>query len=335
MNNIKQYKERKLKELSILNGYLNNKIDLTNCNSEKDILERKNVIIKNLRNDNREKFYHHLTNNNQISFKNELFDYQYTYERFNGFLKVDHFANNFYNIPNNIFSEIYFTNCGMTAIVSLLTAMCLSSDVRIDLLYEETYFETIKYLSIVNKEQAKYKALYIDTIASTFSFDISKELLCQYNYILIDTTCFLGDEFSKIISYIYEQNIPCILVRSHTKLDLVGTEYSHMGSVSFIKPKRMQDKLEENLNLIESSCKHLIGVYGACLIPENFPTFFLNKELNLLNKERINMVSSNTEELYNILKNNNIDCQIPNHKQFCLIYLGSQDIKLENLKKRL
>ncbi|MFR6124089.1 hypothetical protein [Faecalibacillus intestinalis] len=114
------------------------------------------------------------------------------------------------------------------------------SDVRIDLLYEETY-ETIKYLSIVNKEQAKYKALYIDTIASTFSFDISKELLCQYNYILIDTTCFLGDEFSKIISYIYEQNIPCILVRSHTKLDLVGTEYSHMGSVSFIKPKRMQD----------------------------------------------------------------------------------------------
>ncbi|MFR6124090.1 hypothetical protein [Faecalibacillus intestinalis] len=68
MNNIKQYKERKLKELSILNGYLNNKIDLTNCNSERYI-RMQECYYKNLRNDNREKFYHHLTNNNQIILK--------------------------------------------------------------------------------------------------------------------------------------------------------------------------------------------------------------------------------------------------------------------------
>ena len=335
MYSIEKFKIRKLEELSILNGYLNNKIELSNCNTEKDIFECKNSIIKHLRNDNREKFYHHLTNNDQTSFQNEIFNYNYTYERFNGFLKIENFANKFYNLSNEIFSETYFTNCGMTAIVSLLTSMCLMCDVSIDLLYEETYFETIKYLSIVNKKNAKYKALYIDTIASDFSFEIKKELLCNYDYIIIDTTCFLSNEFSNIIKFIIEEHIPCILVRSHTKLDLVGTEYSHMGTVSFIKPKNLEKHIEENFENIDSNCKHLIGVYGACLIPENFPSFFFDDRLNLLNKQRIDTISDNTVTFCNILKRNNIDYQLPNHKQFCLIYLGKKDIKLEDLKSKI
>lgn len=334
MNNLDNYKKRKLKELSILNEYIGNKIDLSNCDTEKDILEYKNLIIKHLRNDNREKFYHHLTNNNQINFQNELFDYHYTYERFNGFIKVDKFANSFYNLSNQISSETYFTNCGMTAIVSLLTSMGLMSDVSIDLLYEETYFETIKYLSVVNNG-AKYKALYIDTIASDFSFEIKKELLSNYSYIIIDTTCFLGSEFSNMINFILQQNIPCILVRSHTKLDLIGTEYSHMGSVSFIEPMNMTIEQKENYSNVKSACKHLIGIYGACLIPENFPLFLFNNELNQLNKERINIVSDNTLYFYEILKQNNINSELPNHRQFCLIYLGELNLKLEDLKNNI
>jgi len=334
MTNLENYKKRKLKELSILNEYIGDKIDLSNCDTEKNILEYKNLIIKHLRNDNREKFYHHLTNNNQINFQNELFDYHYTYERFNGFIKIDKFANSFYNLSNQIYSETYFTNCGMTAIVSLLTSMGLMSNVSIDLLYEETYFETIKYLSVVNNG-TKYKALYIDTIASDFSFEINKELLSNYSYVIIDTTCFLGNEFSNMINFILQQNIPCILVRSHTKLDLIGTEYSHMGSVSFIKPYIIEKYIEENLEIIESSCKHLIGVYGACLIPENFPSFFLDDQIKYLNKERIEIVSNNTIDFCDILKRNNINYQLPNHKQFCLIYLGKQDIKLEDLKSQI
>ena len=96
MTNLENYKKRKLKELSILNEYISDKIDLSNCDTEKDILEYKNLIIKNLRNDN------------QINFQNELFDYHYTYERFNGFIKIDKFANSFYNLSNQISSEIYF-----------------------------------------------------------------------------------------------------------------------------------------------------------------------------------------------------------------------------------
>lgn len=49
MTNLENYKKRKLKEFSILNEYIGDKIDLSNCDSEKDILEYKNLIIKNLK----------------------------------------------------------------------------------------------------------------------------------------------------------------------------------------------------------------------------------------------------------------------------------------------
>ena len=48
MINLENYKKRKLKEFFILNKYINNKINLMNCNNEKDVLEYKNLIIKEL-----------------------------------------------------------------------------------------------------------------------------------------------------------------------------------------------------------------------------------------------------------------------------------------------
>lgn len=329
MNN--DYFARKQQELNLLNSYLSKPFSISELCTVEQVLELKNKIVDGIRKQSRNIFYHHLTNNNQVSFKNEIFDYYYTYERFNGFIFIDKFANYFYNIPAKYESSSFFTNCGMTAITSLLSSMCLSNNISIDLLYEETYFETIKYINIVNKKGSQ-SALYIDSIASDFDFKLNEELIKKYNYIIIDSTCFIGKKYSSMIKNIINLNIPCILVRSITKLDMVGTEYSHMGSVSFIYNKNI---INETFEKIINDCKHLIGVYGACLIPENFPPFLLDKRLMKLNEKRINTVQNNNELVYKILSSNGFDVVLPNHKEFCLVYIGKTDYDLDTLKNKI
>lgn len=329
MNN--NYVFRKQQELNILNSYLSKPFSIGKLNNVDQVLKIKNKIVDGIRTQSRNRFSHHLTNNNQISFKSELFDYSYTYERFNGFIFIDKFANVFYNISSKYYSSTFFTNCGMTAITSLLSSMCLSNNISIDLLYEETYFETMKYINIVNKNSS-LKALYIDSIASDFDFKLNEELIKKYNYIIIDSTCFIGKKYSGMIKNIVNLNIPCILVRSITKLDMVGTEYSHMGSVSFIYKKSiMNEKFEKIIN----DCKHLIGVYGACLIPEKFPPFLLDKKLIKLNEKRINIVQSNNELAFKILSKNGFNVVLPNHMEFCLVYIGKIDFNLDILKNKI
>ena len=329
MNN--DYFARKKQELDLLNSYLSKQFSINELCTVEQVLKMKNKIIDSIRKKSRNRFYHHLTNNKQVSFKNEIFDYYYTYERFNGFIFIDKFANYFYNIPEKYESLCFFTNCGMTAITSLLSSMCLLNNISIDLLYEETYFETIKYINIINKKFLE-KALYIDSIASDFDFELNDELIKKYNYIIIDSTCFIGKKYCNMIKNIININIPCILVRSITKLDMIGTEYSHMGSVSFIYKKDiMNDKLKKIIN----DCKHLIGVYGACLIPENFPPFLLDKRLIKLNEKRINIVQNNNELVYKILSSNAFNVVLPNHKEFCLIYIGKTDFDLDTLKNKI
>ena len=48
----------------------------------------------------------------------------------------------------------------------------LSNNISIDLLYEEAYFETMKYINIINKNSS-LKALYIYSIASDFDFKLN------------------------------------------------------------------------------------------------------------------------------------------------------------------
>ena len=327
MNN---YITDKIKEINSLDNNITIK-----TNDIFEILDIKERVVKELRDKNEKKYYHNLTNNNQISFKNNILSYDYTYERFNGFIEIDKFVNNFYKINKSYLTYNYFTNCGMSAIISLLTSIVLSNNCSIDLLYEETYFETIKYLMMINKIENNNKFLYIDSIASIFEFDIGKYDLSKYIGIIIDTTCFEGYEFKEMIESIIKSNKLCILVRSHTKIDILATEYSHLGSVSFIYPKEIKDSDKELFDKIKFDCRHLIGVYGACLPPNRFPEFMLDKDINLLNHKRLNKVKRNNEKLFKYLLNKNIDIELPNHKQFTLIYLGNLSCELDELKKKI
>ena len=81
MNN--DYLFRKQQELNILNSYLSKLFSIGKLNNVDQVLKIKNKIVDGIRIQSRNKFFQPLTNNNQILFKSEFFDYSYTYECFN------------------------------------------------------------------------------------------------------------------------------------------------------------------------------------------------------------------------------------------------------------
>ncbi len=324
------YLDRKLEELRLICAYIPN-YKFVSPSTILDALNEKEKITKELKKYYAEKYYHELTNKDRYEIKNP-FVYKYTYERFNGFIEINNFANDFYLLNKSIYTNSYFSNCGMSAICSLLSSIISSNNINIDLMYEETYFETIKYISMIMKNKSNKKMLYIDSIASDFNF-IDKISLDNYIGIVIDTTCYLGKDYRKMIKTILESNKMCILIRSHTKLDLMGAEFSHVGSVSFIySDKNRQNEL---FNKIENECRHLIGVMGACLPPERFPQFMLNKEIKLLNEKRLLYVCKNNKYCFKLMTKKGIDCSIPNHKLFCLINFENHNLSLERIKKEI
>ncbi len=332
INNMEVYLRRKSEELEFLSGFIDNEFQHARLIAPANVISVKEQITKEIRNKNSIKYYHELTNKTKIGF-NDIFEYNYTYERFNGFIKIPYFANDFYHIEKNVITETYFSNCGMSSIVSLLSSIISANDCSVDLMYEETYFETIKFLSSIIKVKNQDFFLYIDSIASNFSFldDFNSD---NYLGVIIDTTCFVGEDYKKMINYIISTGTPCVLVRSHTKIDLLATEYSHIGSVSFIYPK-IENNKTKRVKKVETDCKHLIGVFGACLPPEKFPTFILNNKIKTLNNNRIKIVNENNSLFFSILKDYKINVILPNHRQFCLIYLKTISGTLEDLKQKI
>lgn len=177
------------------------------------------------------------------------------------------------------------------------------------------------------------KALYVDSIASEFSFNIARDILNQYDYIIIDTTCYLSNKYISIINRVVKElNKPCILVRSHTKLDMAGTEYSHLGSVTFLYNQSTDtDKLEK----IIEDCRHIIGVIGACLPPEKFPQFMIDKQFVELNEKRLTRIEDNAEYVISLFNKHGIELKLPNHKQFCLYNFSNKDLELATMKDKI
>lgn len=326
------YAEDKNCELNILSKYCGNPQEF-NLNDSKDFLLNKEKLIKEMKFYNFDKYYHDLSNKSSFSVDEENIKYNYTYERFNGQVSINNFIEEFYGYSRFLYKH-YFTNCGMSAISSLLTSLICYNNVKVDLMYSETYFETIKLVFNLTKNiKFTTKALYIDSIASDFSFNIPSEILAQYDYIIIDTTCYLANKYTDIINRIVnELNKPCILIRSHTKLDMAGTEYSHLGSVTFLYNQSIQaDKIEK----IMEDCKHIIGVIGACLPPEKFPQFMVDKNFVKLNQKRLARIEDNTIYMVSVFNKNGIELKTPNHKQFCLYNFSNKKLDLSTMKKKI
>lgn len=326
------YLADKNKELNILSRYCGRQSGF-NLKYSAEFLHSKEKIIKEMKFYYFNKYYHELSNKSFFMIDEKGIKYNYTYERFNGQLDIDNFVENFLGVKDLLYKH-YFTNCGMSAIASLLISLISYNSVKVDLMYSETYFETIKLIYNLTKDvNTIAKALYIDSIASDFSFNISRDLIETYDYIILDTTCYPSNEFIELINKITKElNKPCILVRSYTKLDMGGSEYSHLGSVTFLYNKSLKN---DKFKKIIEDCKHIIGVIGACLPPEKFPQFMIDKEFIKLNKKRLTRIKDNAEYMVSLFKEKGKELTLPNHKQFCLYNFSNRNIELATVKQKL
>ena len=265
-------------------------------------------------------------------FTNPKISFRYSYARFDSYINYSDFLTDFYYINNKKYkTKLFFTNSGMSAITSLLMALKqICKDYQFLFPDKDVYFETYDFYNKYIKENTcgERKIVYIDTIAKLFDADKYLNFLNVNNYIfaiIIDTTCFMPSDLKKFISNILEKNIFCILIRSHTKLDMLGAELSSLGSLLYLIPNDIGDNEFEIIKKIIAESYYVLGKFGSLCLPENFPEIIFDKRFKKINEQRIKRIEKNNYSLFTYLKDsiNRGRVILPAHKKFVLYIIDN------------
>lgn len=265
-------------------------------------------------------------------FTNPKISFRYSYARFDSYINYSDFLTDFYYINNKKYkTKLFFTNSGMSAITSLLMALKqICKDYQFLFPDKDVYFETYDFYNKYIKENTcgERKIVYIDTIAKLFDADKYLNFLNVNNdifAIIIDTTCFMPSDLKKFISNILEKNIFCILIRSHTKLDMLGAELSSLGSLLYLIPNDIGDNEFEIIKKIIAESYYVLGKFGSLCLSENFPEIIFDKSFKKINEQRIKRIEKNNYSLFTYLKDsiNRGRVILPAHKKFVLYIIDN------------
>ena len=314
----KRYKIKISKEIT-LDEYIDIKRNIFICD-----LCKNNIAITN----NNKKL------NNKKFFNNKNIEYKYSYLRFDSNILYNDFSKDFYSIKSSAKEKIFFTNCGMSAITAtLLSLEQVLKDCKIIFLDNDIYFETydfynkyiLKNYDIENKNAKKI--IYIDSICKKFDYNKYLNIINSTENVfglIFDTTCFEPTEISSFINFVLSKNIFCILIRSHTKLDMMASEISSIGSLNFLIPNKTEQNKFNIIKNIISQVYYILGKFGSLCKPDEFPEFIFDKDFKKINKNRLNMLEKNNVNLYKEIKNlTNGKSILPNHKKFVLFIINN------------
>lgn len=265
-------------------------------------------------------------------FTNPKISFRYSYARFDSYINYSDFLADFYYINNKKYkTKLFFTNSGMSAITSLLMALKqICKEYQFLFPDKDVYFETYDFYNKYIKENTcgERTIVYIDTIAKLFDADKYLNFLNVSNdifAIIIDTTCFMPSNLKKFISSILEKNIFCILIRSHTKLDMLGAELSSLGSLLYLIPNDIGDNEFVIIKKIIAESYYVLGKFGSLCLPENFPEIIFDKSFKKINEQRIKRIEKNNYSLFTYLKDsiNRGRVILPVHKKFVLYIIDN------------
>lgn len=319
-----EYINSKKEEIILLSSFLNNTLDATTLLSGDPINVKRELrakLISEFISDNPDIVN---TNRNFCEYEDLPFEYIYGYQRFDMRIKCDCFFQNLYSVSNDI-HQVFFTNSGMSAIYSFLSSISMIEKVSMTIM-GDTYVETkkiIEKLKISYNQISNFQILYLDTTNKYPLFQILDSTdLSNYQIIAIDTTCYDYDELSRLSKYYSTSNSLFVLLRSHMKLDMLGTEYAKLGSIVYIK-KNETVPWEENL-ITEN--KEFLSLIGGFAYPEDIPVFWKNKKTFKLNAKRIKQIKHNAVIMYKLFEQK-LKCKIvlPYHQLFLLIDCVERD----------
>lgn len=245
------------------------------------------------------------------------FNFKYEYQRYDSMLSYKEYDKLFYNIQN-LHTKTIFTNCGMSAIYSLLLSFKMFGNYNF-VKEKDIYFETNKLLKLLKLNKGK-KIYYYDTISDNYHFDINK----QNKIIIIDTTCYHSHDFTGCINKLINNSNIVILVRSHIKLDMLGLEYSSLGSVSYIIPDKISFKRFDDIKKIIKNNLEIAGNIGMLATENNIFPLLNDAKLIRLNKERIRRINHNNDIFY--AENKKIETlKSHKHELFTTLIVGEKD----------
>ncbi|MBI3535043.1 MAG: hypothetical protein HY072_06110 [Deltaproteobacteria bacterium] len=234
--------------------------------------------------------------------------FNFTYQRFD--LRPSSHEFNAYGNKQEVY-PMFFTSSGMSAICSFFIALSQIFEGMFNLQgMPGRYFETTRLLAklkinisdnnnhkifqdkTVFKPESKY-FLYLDTIAKHCPFDQIQDSMLECNYaVIIDTTCESrqSEKLWNFINRCINKSIPCVLIRSHLKLDSLGLEFARLGSIAFVLPHLLST---ERADLIRQCIKTLPGVIaetGATFLPSALFPGWRSASFDPLNELRIHFI---------------------------------------------
>ena len=277
------------------------------------------------------------TNRNDSSLQFGSFDCDYEYQRYDIEIMKKDFLKFFYNCNYNEYSY-YFTNSGMSSIFATLYALnqCGYAIKPLGNMYCETERMIDDYMqSNTNKDKLTKNALFVDT---TYIGSIAELLnntdLSLYDCFILDTTNFIGDETLPIITIFEKYNKMIFLVRSHIKLDMVGAEWSKLGSICLLKVPKIDFKEIEISKAVLNHIKIILGFIGGYAYPESMPLIWDHPKFKQISETRVEKIRFNTKKLYNKIKDKlpNLDVCKPNHELFLFVRLFN-DLDYKTLEK--
>ena len=290
----------------------------------KNLFQKKdvNMLLRNKYNK-----YYSLTNINSVNKINSEYIYDYEYQRYDSKLIYKDFEKNFYNLQN-VHAKTIFTNCGMSAIFSVLHSLSNNRNFKI-IFSKDIYFETQQIIKKLNLKKGK-KIYYYDSISDSFNLDINK----KNSIIIIDTTCYHSYFYEKSIYNLLLNNNIVILVRSHIKLDMLGLEYCYLGSISYIIPNSISLKNFELIKKVINDSMQICGNLGLNALENNIFPLLNDKKFLELNKKRITRINKNNEYFYSKI-NYSSKIKLQKHKLFSILIVENQNILelIQSIKK--
>lgn len=335
MNNYEDVMERKREEIRVLSDYLQIYFEKKTLNSITDVVTVKRKLRTKLRHsvcDNTD-----LTNFQENVMNISGIEYEYSYQRYDGCLKVDFDTVVIPKIfSKKIIQRTLWTTSGMGAISSLLLAIYILNEYNCQY-DDDIYFETYKLMHFLKLKSNKTNKgiIYIDSIQPQFFRTVSDlQVESEIIAIIVDTTCLDYQQSYKIISTFCKKNISCIVVRSHTKLDMLGTEYSKLGSVTYYIPFRIEHEKKIMVKNILKRNMDMLGMFGIWASPKDIPPFWNMSALNRLCSQRISALVKSNKYAYIKLKEALMKKIIlPDHSLFILIPMKQLDTNI--LRKKL
>jgi hypothetical protein len=304
-----EYFERKYQEMNLLNTCLRKPLSLRLPQSVAEVVERKFQLTALIRAEHELKDW----TSTETAWADPgggigPFKFKYDYQRAD--LEVE--GCSFYELGDEFGYETVYTGSGMGAISAVILASAHvfgQGEVIVPLgAYGETieligaYAHKLRTILLKDlpsevRQGTSPKLLLLDSCApGGASEDVLRRVGKSIELIIFDTTCFASESgrIRRVLRWAQQLDVPVIMVRSHNKLDSLGTEYGRLGSASFVhsadgKAPRGRFTITEFL----SETKNAVRLLGGAALPAHFPPYIGAESYRSLTTRRVAAILRN------------------------------------------